>query len=51
MMRQRSHIASAMAIGVDGSLEYYYVMLLLVLLAEHDKGAADFRQGHQRATW
>ncbi len=51
MMHWRSHIASAMEIGVDaqlpieegsGSLQYYYDMLLIVLLAENDKGAADF---------
>ncbi len=52
MMHQRSHIASAMEIFVDaqllseegsGGLEYYYDMLLIVLLAAHDEGAADFR--------
>jgi hypothetical protein len=55
MMHQRSHIASATKICADaqllikeggGGLEYYNDMLLIVLLAEHDKGAADFRQGH-----
>jgi hypothetical protein len=54
-MRWCSHIASATEIGKDaqlvikegsGGLKYYYDMLLIVLLAEHDKGAADFHQGH-----
>ncbi len=52
MMHWHSHIASAMEIFVDaqlpskegsGGLEYYYDMLLITLLAGHDKGAADFR--------
>jgi hypothetical protein len=60
MMHWHSHIASATEIGADapllikegsGGLEYYYDMLLIVLLAEHDEGAADFCQGHQRALW
>jgi hypothetical protein len=60
MMHWRSHIASATEIGVDaqlpikdssGSLQYYYDMLLIVLLAEHDKGTADFCRGHRRAPW
>jgi hypothetical protein len=55
MMHWRSHIASAMEIVVDaqstskegsGSLEYYYDMLLIALLAAHDEGAADFHQQH-----
>jgi hypothetical protein len=49
MMFWRSHIVSAMEIFVDaqlpseegsGGLKYYYDMLLIVLLAAHDKGAA-----------
>jgi hypothetical protein len=60
MTHLRSHKASATEIFVDvqlpskegsGSLEYYYDMLIIVLLAEHDKGTADFRQGHRRAPW
>jgi hypothetical protein len=55
MMHQHSHTVSATEIFMDaqlpskegsGGLEYYYDLLLIVLLAEHDKGAADFRQGH-----
>ncbi len=55
MMQWRSHIAFAMEIFVDaqlpikegsGGLKNYYAMLLIVLLAELDEGAADFRQGH-----
>jgi hypothetical protein len=51
MMRWRSHIASAMVIRADaqmpikkgsGSLEYYYDNEVIALLAEHNKGAADF---------
>jgi hypothetical protein len=58
MMSRHSHIASAMEIVVDaqlpskkgsGSLEYYYDMLLIALLAAHDKYAADFHRQHQRA--
>jgi hypothetical protein len=53
MMHWRSHIASAMDIVVDaqlpseegsGGLKYYYDMLLIALLAAHDKGAADSHQ-------
>jgi hypothetical protein len=35
----------------SGGLEYYYDMLLIALIAAHDKGAADFRRQHQRAPW
>jgi hypothetical protein len=60
MMHRRSHIAYAMDIFVDarlpskegsGGLKYYYDMLLIALLAAHDKGAADFCRRHQRAPW
>jgi hypothetical protein len=55
MMNWCSHIASVTEIGMDAQLlikegssglKYYYNMLLIVLLAEHDKGAADFHQRH-----
>jgi hypothetical protein len=45
MMRWHSHTASATKIGMDaqlpieegsGGLKYYYDMLLIALLAEHD---------------
>ena len=58
MMHWHSHITSAMEIFLNaqlpskegsGGLEYYYDMLLIVLLAEQDEGAADFCQGHRRA--
>jgi hypothetical protein len=60
MMHWRSHIMSAMKIFVDaqlpskegsGGLEFYHDMLLIALLAAHDKGAVDFRRQHRRAPW
>jgi hypothetical protein len=35
----------------SGGLKFYYDMLLIALLAAHDKGAADFRQQHRRTPW
>jgi hypothetical protein len=60
MMHCPSHMVSTTEIGVDaqlpikegsGGLKYYYDMLLIELLAEHNEGAADFHLGHQRAPW